>query len=182
MMDAWEIYSRALAQYAAKNYDAALAILDELKAAAPDYRKAYHLEACIWYEMRNYVREIAAMNKLLPSFDLSRPDEREIVSDGLGNLGIAYRNLMMPERAIEIFFEAAELAANNSAVCKKLSGAIFTACSLENFSAEDFRALHDEYKKFLTDVAPFPPRRYAHWRKEVPLLLPYAYLVFLRKL
>ena len=169
-MDIWKTYSQALEQYSAKNYDAALKILDEIKRLAPNYRKAYQLEACIWYDTDNYLKEIAALEKVLPLFNPALPDERELLSDGVANLAMAYKFLGMPDAAIKTFRAAAEITADNREACKKLSGAIFAACDVENFSAADFRALYAEYKKFLADVKPFPRRFYNHKKIRVGYL------------
>ena len=167
-MDIWEIYSQALEPYSKKNYDTALKILDEVKRVAPNYRKAYQLEACIWREVHNYVREIAAIKNFLRIS--SAQVDYSLQSDALENLGTAYKLLAMPEKAIKIFCAAAELAEDNHEACKKLSGAIFSACNAENFSANDFQELYDKYKKYLADIKPYPKRFYSHKKIRVGYL------------
>ena len=47
-MNPEKFLSRAEKQFNAKNYDAALKTLDELKILAPNYKEAYSLEALIF--------------------------------------------------------------------------------------------------------------------------------------
>ena len=44
----------------------------------------------------------------------------------------------------------------------EISNAIFAANSAENFSAEDFRALYADYKKYSADITPYPKKFYKH--------------------
>ena len=167
-MDIWEIYSQALKPYSEKNYDAALKILDEVKRLAPNYRKAYQLEACIWEKIGNYPKEIIALEKFCR---LSREQGNEsLISDALANLGAACRCLTLHDEAIKNFCAAAELADNNRDACKNLSGAIFTACNMENTAAADFQVLYDRYKKYLADITPYPKKFYNHKKIRVGYL------------
>ena len=102
-MDIWEIYSRALAQYQAENYDAALKILDDLKRRAPDYRKAYSLEVCIWEKIGDPVKEFYALEKILPLFDLSVPEEKKFAADALTRMGNDLSALFMAECVFALF-------------------------------------------------------------------------------
>ena len=169
-MDNWEMYSRALAQYEAKNYDAALKILDDLKRRAPDYRKAYSLEVCIWDERGNTLKEFYTLEKMLPLFDLSLPDDKNFAADALARMGRDLDALLMPEEAVKFFYTAAQTAADNQAACLNISGAIYTACGIENFSAEDFRKFYADYKKYLADIVPYPKKFYNHAKIRVGFL------------
>ncbi len=161
-MDKWEIYLQALEQFEAENYDEALKILDDLKRLAPDYRKAYSLEVCIWDKLNNHIKELETLEKMLPTFDLSLPDEKIFAADALTRMARDLDALAMPEEAIKFFLTAAQTAIDNQSACLKLSGAIYSACGIENFSADDFRALYDDYKKFLNDIVPYPRKFYNH--------------------
>ncbi len=161
-MDTWKIYSQALEQFNAENYDAALKILDDLKRLAPDYRKAYSLEVCIWDKLNNPLKELFALEKMLPMFDLSLPEEKNFAADALSRMARDLDALSMPEEAIKFLRAAASISTDNVTACAKLSNAIFIGCSIENFSVEDFRALYDEYKKYLADIVPFKRKLYNH--------------------
>ena len=157
-----QIYSQALEEFEAENYDAALKILDDLKRLAPDYRRAYSLEVCIWDKLNNHIKELETLEKMLPTFDLSLPDEKIFAADALTRMARDLDALAMPEDAMKFFLTAAQMAADNQSACLKVSGAIYSACGIENFSAENFRALYDDYKKFLTDITPYPRKFYNH--------------------
>ena len=169
-MDIWEIYSRALAQYQAENYDAALKILDDLKRRAPDYRKAYSLEVCIWEKIGDPVKEFYALEKILPLFDLSVPEEKKFAADALTRMGNDLSALFMAEETVKFLRAAAQITADDAVACAKLSTAIFKACGIENFSADDFRALYDDYKKHLADITPYPKKFYNHDKIRVGFL------------
>ena len=161
-MDTWKIYSQALEQYKAGNYDAALKILDDLKRLAPDYRKAYSLEVCIWEKLDNPLKEFYALEKMLPMFDLSLPEEKKFAADALSRMANDLSALFMPEETIKFLRAAAAISTDNVTACAKLSTAIFVACCIENFLVEDFRALYDDYKKHLADITPYPRKFYNH--------------------
>ena len=161
-MEVWDIYAQAIDAFKAKDYDAALELLAEIKRREPGYRKTYLLESYIWKERDNFVKEFDALSKLLPLLNPLTPDIKDLASQALNRFANTCRLLAMPEEAIKSFVLAAEFAPNDSCACLFVSGAVFTACGAENFSAADFRALYDEYKKYLTDITPYPRRFYAH--------------------
>ena len=65
-MEVWDIYAEAVDAFKAKNFDAALALLNEIQRREPGYRKAYLLESYIWNERKNLVREFDALSRLMP--------------------------------------------------------------------------------------------------------------------
>ena len=169
-MEVWDIYAQAVDEYKAKNYDAALELLYEIQRREPGYRKAYMLESYIWSSRDNFVKNFDALSKLLPLLNPVTPDIKNLASQALSRFAETCRVLAMPEEALQSFVLAAEFAPNNELACLEMSSAQFAACSLENFSAADFRALYAEYKKYLTDITPFPRRFYAHDKIRVGFL------------
>jgi len=169
-LEVWDIYAQAVDEYKAKNYDAALKLLYEIQRREPGYRKAYMLESYVWSTRGNVVKDFDALSKLLPLLNPVTPDVKDLASQALSRFADACRTLAMPEEAIKAYVWAAEIAPNNLVACLEISGALFTACAAENFSAADFRALYAEYKKHLTDIEPYPRRFYAHDKIRVGFL------------
>ena len=166
-MNSEEIYAAAMERYKAKDFPAALKLLAELKAANSDYKRAYTLEACIWEESSNYLREVVALKEFLQR---AAPEDRGLTAVALSGLGMACRQLAMPQAAIKYFCAAARLIGDNAAACERISAALLTGCHIENFSADNFRELYMEYKKYLADVEPYPRRFYNHERIRVGFL------------
>jgi len=169
-MDILEKYEAALNEYKAKNFDAALKILDEVKAAAPNWKKANLLEAYILRDREETVKEFLFTQKFLSTLEIKTPEEKALSSAALNLLGVASSKLAMPESAVELLRLSAELSENNSKACVEISNAIFAANSSEKFSAEDFKKLYAEYKKYLSDIAPYPKKFYNHKKIRVGFL------------
>ena len=163
-MNTEELYAAAAEQYKAKKFREALKLLAELRRAEPNHKKAYTLEACIWEDSSNYVREIDALKEFLQRANLNAPDERAMAAVALSGLGMACRQLALPQAAINYFREAARLIGDNAAAAERISAALLTGCHAEDFKPENFQALHAEYKKYLADVEPYPRRFYNHER------------------
>ena len=166
----WDIYSKALEQYEAKNFDAALKILNEVKKLAPNYQKAYMLEYLIWDKLDERAKEAAALEKLFSLFDLSSSEERALAVGALKCLTVAYRFSKSPAEEQELALLSAKLTDDNADACRSISYAIFLECCKENSSAADFRALYDEYKKNLEDIQPFAKKFYEHKKIRVGFL------------
>lgn len=169
-MDAVEIYKKALAQFKAKNFDEALKILDEIKLAAPHWKKPLLLEAYILREQGKTVELFLFAQKILPLFSAASPEEKNLLPDVLSLLGIACSKLGMAESALEISRSAGKFSQNKIDACSELSNAILAANAVENFSADDFKKLYAEYKKYLSDVVPYARKFYAHEKIRVGFL------------
>ena len=161
-MEVWDIYAAAVKEFRAKNYDATLTLLDDIKRREPSYRKAYLLESFIWRGRKNLVREFDALSKLVPLFSPVTPEIKDLAAQSLSFFAAACRKLALPEESIKASVLAAELYSDNVAACCEISNALLAANAAENFSAEDFRALYDEFKKYSSDITPCPRRFYAH--------------------
>ena len=161
-MEVWDIYAQAVDAFKAKDYDAALELLAEIKRREPGYRKAYLLEAYVWRELNNYVKEFDALSKFLSLLNPVTPDIKDLVAPALVLFADLCRTLAMPEKAIECFVLSSELAPSNEFACPIISGALFAACAVEKFSVTDFRVLYAQYQKYLSDITPCPRRFYAH--------------------
>ena len=157
-----ELFSAAHEQYRKKNFDAALKILDELKNLAPDRKEAYALESEVWRALENPVKEFRALEKILPLLKFSTPDEKIFAFTALNNIGNDCYALARTAEGLEFQRLAAALTQEKKELLAMTDTRIFNANCLENFSADEFRALYDEYKKFLADVKPFPRKFFSH--------------------
>ncbi len=157
-----ELLSAAHEQYRAKNFDAALKILDELKNLAPDRKEIYAMESEVWRALENPVKEFCALEKILPLLNFSTPEEKNFAFTALTNIGSDCYALAMTEAGLEFQRLAAALTQDKEKILAITDTRIFNANCLENFSAAEFRALYDEYKKFLADVKPFPRKFFSH--------------------
>ena len=164
-MDTVEIYKKALEQYKAKNYDEALKFLEEVKLAAPNWKKPLLLQAYILREQNKTAELFLFVQKILPTFE-----EKNFISDALNLLGVACMKLALPDSATELLRLAGETAKDNSEACDEISNAILAANASEKFSADDFKKLYAEYKKYLSDIEPYPKKFYNHKRIRVGFL------------
>lgn len=161
-MDILKTYSKALKLYRAKNYDAALKLVSKVKAAAPHWNKIFLLEIFIRREQGERVKMLPMLEKLLPRLKDSSPEERAVAADAFNCSGSINRFLGRNEEAVRAFCLSASLSDDRQKACDEISNALFTASSAENFSATDFQSLYAEYKKYLTDITPFPKKFYEH--------------------
>ena len=162
IMEILKRYKEALKLYKSRKFDEALKIIDELKLAAPNWKKSFLLEAYTRREQGEFVKEFTALTKLLPRFDLKSPDEKRLSADALSLFGSVNRVLGNITESVESFRLSAMMDGVGVKACTEMSNALFAANSSENFSAEDFRALYAEYKKYSSDITPYPRRFYAH--------------------
>lgn len=169
-MDTLEKYKEALAQFKAKNFDAALKILEEVKAAAPQWKKPLLLEAYILREQGKTVELFLFAQKILPLFNADLPKEKIFLSDVLNILGMACSKLGMGASAVEIFRLAGETSKDNFEACEDISNAIFAANVSEKTSVDDLKKLYAVYKKYLSDIKPYPKKIYAHEKIRVGFL------------
>lgn len=133
-----ELYKKAQEHFKEKNYDEALKKLKEIELLLPDNKDAYLFEATIYRNQLNFVQENATLKKVLFKLNIHNPKERNLASEALYNLATSYYRLAIPEEAVDNFLMSAQLAPNDVVACRALSGAIFAACYVENFSVEDF--------------------------------------------
>ena len=169
-MDAIEKYAAALELYKAKNFEAALKILDEVKRAAPQWKKPLLLEAYILREQGKHVELFLFAQKILPIFNDTSPSEKILMSDALNLLGMACSKLGIAESAAELLRLAGVTAKDNSEACDEISNAILAANAAENFSVDDFKKLYATYKKYLSDITPYPKKFYSHKKIRVGFL------------
>ncbi len=161
-MDVIETYKAALAEYKERNFDAALKILGEVELAAPHWKKPLLLKLYILREQGKTVETFLFAQKILPLFDISSPKERDFLSGVLNILGIASQKLGIAESAAELLRLAGETSKNNAEACSEISNAILAANASEKFSVNDFKNLYAEYKKYLSDITPYPKKFYKH--------------------
>ncbi len=169
-MDTLELYAAALDEFNARNFDAALTLVDELKTVAPAWKKPLLLECYVLRERGEWLKEFVALNNLLPQFNLDVTSEKVLAADALSLFGSVCRELGFIDAAVEKFRLSARLEDNARQSCVEISNALFAANASENFSREDFNALYAEYKTYLSDVTPFAPKTYAHKKIRVGFL------------
>ena len=161
-MDILEKYKLALEQYKARNFDAALKNLNEVKNAAPHWKKPLLLEAYILRGQGKTVELFIFVQKVLPLLNSAVPEEKFFISDLLNLLGVVCQKLSLVESAVELLCLSGEMSQNNVEACREISNAILTANSSEKFSAADFQKLYDRYKKYLSDIVPYQKKFYNH--------------------
>ena len=169
-VNAIERYRNALEQYKEKNFDEALKILDEVKTTAPYWKKPLLLEAYILRDSNRTADLFLFVQKILPRFDSTLPEEKSFVADLLNILGVVCQKLSLIEPAVELLCLSGEMTKPNSAACIEISNAILTANSSEKFSAADFKKLYDRYQKYLADITPYPRKFYNHKKIRVGYL------------
>ena len=169
-MEVREIYAKALSEYRAKNFDAALKLLEELKKIAPTYKEAYLLEASIWRDRENVVKEFNALNKLLPLFDLSDPAQEDLRFLALYFFAKACRSLDPSKEMVELYVLLSKKIKEREEACFLLNNAVFAAASSENFSADNFQKLYAIYRKHMSDITPYPKKFYAHEKIRIGFL------------
>ena len=161
-MDILERYEAALKLYREKKFNAALEIVKQVEDAAPHWKKSFLLEIFIRRDKGESLKEFSLLEKLLPRFDLNSADEKNLAADAFNCLGAVCRFLGRTANSVRAFCLSANFSDENKKSCEEMSNAIFSANAIENFSAEDFQKLYDEYEKFLADVKPFPKKFYNH--------------------
>ena len=159
-------YEAALALYRKRKFADTLQIIEELKAAAPQWLKSFLLEAYVRREQGEFVKEFELLTKLLPRFKVTTPDEKKLAADALSLFGSVNRVLGNVVESVESFKLSAMLESNGAKSCTELSNALFAA-NAGNFTAAEYRKLYAEYKKYLADVKPYPRRFYNHERIRV---------------
>ena len=85
-MDLSEKLDTTFDYYAAKNYDAALAMIYEMEKSAPELKRVFMLEAWIYFERGEYLRSFDVLEKLLPRLDVSLPYEKFLASQTTNRL------------------------------------------------------------------------------------------------
>ncbi|MBO4779760.1 MAG: hypothetical protein J5497_03890, partial [Selenomonadaceae bacterium] len=103
--------------------------------------------------------------------DTSNPDQKDLANEAINLFAFVCFGLRMPEEAMKLFLKSAEMASDDKPyACLKTSNAIFMASHIENFSADDFRKLYARYKKYLSDITPYPKKIYNHDRIRIGFL------------
>ena len=165
----WLVYSAAQEQLEKKNFDAVFKLLDEIKRRAPTFRAAYYLEARTWDSLGNFVKEYYALEKILPLLNFAAPDEKDFAAEVLFHLGEACAELCLLDEAKNFWIMVTKILSPPQTE-QVLNSLIFRENLREDSTPESFRALYDEYKKFLADVKPFPKKFYAHKKIRVGFL------------
>ena len=169
-MNVNELYLQAIEKHKAKKYDATLKIIDKVKKRNPNFRDAYYLEAWIWHERKNVVKEYYSLEKILPLLRFSSANENNFATETLSKIICVCGRLALKDKLLEFFSLLVKMSADRMQVSKTAGDVIFYANGFENFSADDFRALYAEYKKILADIAPYPKKFYAHEKIRVGFL------------
>ncbi len=169
-VDILQQYSQALAHYKARNFDAALKLLADVKIAAPNWKKPFLQEAYIRREQGEFLLEVDVLKELLPRFDLNNPDEKILAADAWSLFGSVNQQLGRTRQAVESFRVSALLEGGGQKSCAEISNALFAATGAEDFSAADFRELYDDYKRYSADITPYARKIYRHGKIRVGFL------------
>ena len=168
MADVNELFSKVTKEMDEKNYDAALATIEEIKKIDPTFKRALHMEVCIWEERKNYVQEYYATKRLLGVLDYSSTAGKNYASVMLSQLGGECTTLgLMTEakESFEMMLKLSELPAIES-----VDRAIYFYNLLEDTSAEEFRKLYAYYEKYTKNIVPYPRKFYKHEKIRVGFL------------
>ena len=163
-------YAAALELYRAKNYGEALKIVRKVEAAAPHWNKSFLLEVFIRRDLGESIKELSLLEKLLPRLDINSEDDRPLAADAMNCFGSVNRALGRTADSVKAFCLSASLSDDNKKACEEISNALFAASASENFFAADFQSLCKEYKKYLSDITPYPKKLYDHKRIRVGFL------------
>ena len=161
-MNLEKLHSKGFELYKAKNFDAALKVAEKLQRLDPKYKKGYYLEAAVYHELENSVKEYLALKKILSLLDLSSPKEKDFSIEILSNIRLLLDKLHLFKDSFEICLLLTKITTEKTRKDSYITNAIFYANTFENFSAEDFQKLYDEYEKTLADVVPYPKKFYDH--------------------
>ena len=157
-----ELFTRGLKSCYAKNFDEAWKIVKELQKVAPNARHGYYLEAAIWHELDNPIKEFFTLKNILAQFNNPSSNEKNTIANILINMGESCSHLNMLEEALNFYRLSAQFAYNKKIRILAINNSFVVADSSEKFSCADFQALHDEYKKFFEDIVPYPKKFYNH--------------------
>ena len=154
-MNVYELYSKSLEQYTAKNYNAALKILEEIKIFAPDYKKAYYMEANIWNKLKNPFKECYALEKYLSLLDLSSIQNKNFIAEIFVHFGdIIAHNLYLWDKAAKAYLLCLKLTDKKNLTDYVARDICFLTNVIENYSATDFRAMYAECNLSKTILQP----------------------------
>ena len=163
-------YEQALELYRAKKFSAALELVKKVQKAAPHWKKSFLLEIFIRRDQNEPIKELALLEKFLPRLDCNLSDDKDLAADAFNCFGSVNRFLGRTADSVKGFCLSASLSDDKKKACEEISNALFAASSAENYSAADFQKLYDEYKKYLSDIKPYPKKFYRHEKIRVGFL------------
>ena len=165
-----ELHSQGLKFFREKNFDAALKIADKLQKIAPKYKQGYYLEASVWRNLSNPVKEYYAFEKLLPLLDFSSAQGRKFAAETFARIANACVDLGLLKESLDFNAIAGKLIDNPQKEYGITSISVFRMNFLENVSSADFHAIYAEYEKFLSNIVPYQKKIYAHKKIRVGFL------------
>lgn len=157
-MNVEKVYKQAYKEYESKKFVSALKNLEKIKKVAPRYKNAYYLEAAIWKERENIVREYQALEKMLPLLDTTSPEGKKFSVSIFVKFGEVCKNLAFTERSCKYYYLAAILSDKEEFICTALDATLLVANCSELFTSADFNAIYDEYKKLFENITPYPKK------------------------
>ena len=166
--DILEIYSAALAEFKAGNFERALEISAELKKIAPDWAKNFLLESYVYRAQKKFSDEIESAKKCIDLAEKS--GDKKTAATAFSILAAAYRVVGESEKAVENFCRSAELEDDLKQKRTELSNAIFAASDAENFGADDFGKLYSLYRKTFEKIVPLEKKIFRHEKIRVGYL------------
>lgn len=168
-MNIQEMYSKAEKLSDAKNYDAALKILEKIKRVAPNYKYAHSLEASIWNDRNNDIKEYYALKKLLPLLDFSSPKGKSFAMKVFALISKNCGVLALNDDALKYGYAAFDLDESQKLLFAAITNIFFVANVSENFSVADLHAFRDRFNKRLNNQ-PLQRRFYDHEKIHIGLI------------
>lgn len=171
-MDIKKLLEKAVEQFKAKNYDAALKTIAKVKRVNPNVREVLHLEADIYTRQQNFVKAHGILERVIKLIDLSKqekltPKQRDMNSLVFAKMAIDCGDLGLFDRCIGYHRQAIELAESFPIKSNVISDALMTLCYFEDIPADEYQFFFDEYKKLLADIKPYPRKVYEHGKIRV---------------
>ena len=161
-MNVEEIYSKAVQEFNAKNYNATLKLLADIEKIAPNCKEIYCLAYKIHNRCNNPVKEFYALEKIFPFLNFSSAEDKKFAAEIFLYAADACGKLGLSAESIEFGLMAKKLLPSNQAGYNIVNAAIFHTNYLENASLADFRALYDENKEFFAGIVPYPKKFFSH--------------------
>ena len=159
-------YDGVIKELKTKNYETALKLLYKMRAHEKDF---YFLEAAIFQEFKNSLKEYRALKKLMPFLPRSSPEDKKVYCTCLYDLGVSCSKLGLIDESLKSYRQVINTTTDKQLFYKSISNACFNMNAKENSSAEDFHAIYDKFRSSFT-FEPFPKQFYNHEKIRVGFL------------
>ncbi len=163
-------YEKALSAWRSGKLDTARTMAESIRKSVTEFPKLTLLEAFIARDKEEYLTELEILKRCLSESDRAGTDSQGFAAEVLSMMGSAYHTLGEPEKAIDVFSQAADIEPRPPQKLVEASNAIFAANGAANYTAEDFQILFSRYNALLSSVVPFPKKHFSHDRLRIGYL------------